>query len=82
MEEGEAEGWGWGLGLTLSGHHPLRVPLGQHPHVTIETGLLHWGGMKNRFSNARKSTSDLLISVCHRHQQDFDCLENSPLKRQ
>lgn len=29
------------LGLTLSGHHPLRVPLGQHPHVTIETGLLH-----------------------------------------
>lgn len=37
----------WGSGdrcvsaLTLSSHHPLRVPLGQHPHVTIETRLLH-----------------------------------------
>lgn len=30
--------------LTFSSHHSLSVPLGQHPHVTIETGLLHWGG--------------------------------------
>lgn len=27
--------------LTLPGHHPLRVPLGQHPRVPIEAGLLH-----------------------------------------
>ena len=32
----------WGLQiLTLSCHHPLRVPLGQHPCVPIEAGLLH-----------------------------------------
>lgn len=37
-----------GLVLTLSGHHPLRVPLGQHPHVTVEAGLLHWGGRRER----------------------------------
>lgn len=36
--------------LTLSSHHPLCVPLGQHPHVTIETGLLHWGGMRKWLS--------------------------------
>lgn len=30
--------------LTLSGHHPLRVSLGQHPHVAVEAGLLHWWG--------------------------------------
>lgn len=30
--------------LTLSGHHPLRVSLGQHPHVAVEAGLLHWRG--------------------------------------
>lgn len=46
----ERNGAGGGFGLTLSGHHPLRVPLGQHPHVTIETGLLNWGGMKKRFT--------------------------------
>lgn len=38
--------------LTLSGHHPLRVPLGQHPHVTVEAGLLHWGGMRERLLTA------------------------------
>lgn len=27
--------------LTLSGHHALRVSLGQHPHVAVEAGLLH-----------------------------------------
>lgn len=35
--------------LTLSGHHTLCVALGKHPHVSIETGLLHWrrNSMKN-----------------------------------
>lgn len=28
--------------LTLSGHHALCVAFGKHPHVSIETGLLHW----------------------------------------
>lgn len=28
--------------LTLSGHHALSVAFGKHPHVSIETGLLHW----------------------------------------
>lgn len=36
--------------LTLSSHHPLCVPLGQHPHVTIETGLLNWGGRRKPVS--------------------------------
>lgn len=36
--------------LTLSSHHSLCVPLGQHPHVTIETGLLHWGRMRSWLS--------------------------------
>lgn len=27
--------------LTLPSHHPLGVPLGQHPRVPIEAGLLH-----------------------------------------
>lgn len=32
----------WGLQiLTLPRHHPLRVPLGQHPCVPVEAGLLH-----------------------------------------
>lgn len=38
------------IALTLSSHHPLCVPLGQHPHVTIETGLLHWGGKRKWLS--------------------------------
>lgn len=41
MDADTKESWGRGVVLTLSGHHPLRVALGQHPHVTIETGLLH-----------------------------------------
>lgn len=30
--------------LTFARHHSLSVPLGQHPGVTIETGLLHLKG--------------------------------------
>lgn len=71
MEElrrvGEREEGKCGFGLTLSGHHPLRVPLGQHPHVTIETGLLHWGGMKKRFSSG----------YTYQHGQSGICLERA-----
>lgn len=42
--------------LTLSSHHPLCVPLGQHPHVTIETRLLHWGGMMKWMNRCKQST--------------------------
>lgn len=34
--------------LTLPGHHPLGVPLGQHPCVPVEAGLLH---LRERESN-------------------------------
>lgn len=71
----EKKGVGEG-GLTLSGHHPLRVPLGQHSHVTIETGLLHWGGMEKRVINAiragcadRKSSSHLLTLAIITHSR-------------
>lgn len=43
----------WGLQiLTLPCHHPLRVPLGQHPCVPVEAGLLH---LRERESGNRET---------------------------
>lgn len=50
QDSGQRNTWIF-LVLTLSSHHPLRVPLGQHPHVTIETGLLHWKWMRKWFNS-------------------------------
>lgn len=60
--------------LTLSSHHALCVPLGQHPHVTIETRLLHWGGMMKCLSVQTVNTESTQ-SIDRRHFLDF----NTPL---
>lgn len=42
----------WGLQiLTLPRHHPLGVPLGQHPRVPVEAGLLHLREERNNCDN-------------------------------
>lgn len=42
----------WGLQiLTLPRHHPLGVPLGQHPRVPVEAGLLHLRKERNNCDN-------------------------------
>lgn len=38
--------------LTLPRHHPLGVPLGQHPRVPVEAGLLHLREERSNCDNA------------------------------